>query len=204
LKGRAFLYFASLGLAFMGYEIVLIQKWSLILGYPTYALTVTLCSILFFSGLGSLATTRYADRAAAGLPWLAGTLAVSTVGHGVALGSVSGLLLAQPFAVRIASAVVAMAPLGFCLGAFMPLGLTAVARLERDVARRDDGTGSGSAYVAWAWAVNGFFSVIGSLLATMASMTWGFRVVLFGALTIYLAACLVLRALDLSIAGDRV
>jgi hypothetical protein len=52
--------------------------------------------------------------------------------------------------------------------------------------------------------VNGFFSVIGSLLATMASMTWGFRVVLAGALAIYLGACVVLHALDLSVSGDRV
>jgi hypothetical protein len=202
-KGLALLYFASLGLAFMGVEIVLIQKWSLILGYPTYALTVTLCAILFFSGLGSLATTRYADRSAAGLPWLAAGLTVCTLGHGVVLGWVAGPLLAQPFGVRIATAVAAMAPLGFCLGAFMPLGLAAVARLEREASVRVDGDG-GSAYVAWAWAVNGFFSVIGSLLATMASMTWGFQAVLAGALAIYLGACLVLRALVLSVSGDPV
>jgi len=200
-KSLAFVYFASLGLGFMGIEIVLIQKWSLILGYPTYALTVTLCAILFFSGVGSLATTRYAAGAVRGLPWLAAALAVCTVGHGVAVGSVSGLLLAQPFAVRIASAVLAMAPLGLCLGAFMPLGLMTVARLEREAV---PGDGAGGAYVAWAWAVNGFFSVIGSLLATMASMTWGFRVVLAGALAIYLGACVVLRALDVSVSGDRV
>jgi hypothetical protein len=200
-KGSALVYFGSLGLAFMGIEIVLIQKWSLILGYPTYALTVTLCAILFFSGLGSLATARYAEHVGTAVLWLAGALTLCTVGHGIVLGSVSALLLAQPFAVRIASAVLAMAPLGLCLGAFMPLGLAAVARLERQVTPgTEDAAGT---YVAWAWAVNGFFSVIGSLLATMASMTWGFRAVLFGALAIYLAACLVLRSLSSPIAADR-
>ena len=201
-KSLALLYFGSLGLGFMGIEIVLIQKWSLILGYPTYALTVTLCAILFFSGLGSLATSRYAERAAAAVPWLASALTLCILGHGVVLGSVSGFLLAQPFALRIASAVLAMAPLGLCLGAFMPLGLAAVARLERQVAPAgsDD---AGGAYVAWAWAVNGFFSVIGSLLTTMASMTWGFRAVLFGALAIYLGACLVLRSLASAVVVAR-
>jgi hypothetical protein len=191
-KLPAFLYFASLGLAFMGYEIVLIQKWSLILGYPTYSLTVTLCSMLFFSGVGSLATSRYGERAAASVPWLALALALVTVGHGVVLGAVAGVLLAQPFAVRIAIAVAAMAPLGLCLGAFMPLGLMSVARLE---AAAEPGEQAAGEYVAWAWAVNGFFSVIGSLLATMASMTWGFRVVLTGAFVLYLGAGLLLRLL---------
>ncbi|HWP65054.1 MAG TPA: hypothetical protein VNO26_03965, partial [Candidatus Limnocylindria bacterium] len=200
-KGSALVYFGSLGLAFMGIEIVLIQKWSLILGYPTYALTVTLCAILFFSGLGSLATARYADRAPAAVPWLAALLAVCTIGHGIVLEWVSAALLAQPFAVRIASAALAMAPLGLCLGAFMPLGLTAVARLEQQ-AKPAAGDAAPGAYVAWAWAVNGFFSVIGSLLTTMASMTWGFRAVLAGSLAIYLCACLVLRSLGSTVTAD--
>jgi hypothetical protein len=37
----------------------------------------------------------------------------------------------------------------------------------------------------------------------MASMTWGFRAVLFGALAIYLGACLVLRSLAASVAVAR-
>ena len=46
----------------------------------------------------------------------------------------------------------------------------------------------GEEYVAWAWAVNGFFSVIGSVLTTILSMAVGFRAVQFAALAIYAIA----------------
>ena len=52
-KGRSALYFACLGLGFMFFEITLIQRLTLFLGYPTYSLTVVLFSFLFFAGLGS-------------------------------------------------------------------------------------------------------------------------------------------------------
>jgi hypothetical protein len=67
------------------------------------------------------------------------------------------------------------------LGAFMPLGLAAMASLtpHREVC------------VAWGWAVNGFFSVIGSVLTTVLSMTFGFGTVRFLGLAAYaLAAAL--------------
>ena len=61
---------------------------------------------------------------------------------------------------------------------FMPLGLTRVGSL----------TNHGEEYVAWSWAVNGFFSVIGSVLTTILSMTFGFHAVQFGALVVYALA----------------
>lgn len=68
---------------------------------------------------------------------------------------------------------------------FMPLGLGAVAAL----------TDHPSEYVAWGWAVNGFASVMGSVLTTMLAMTFGFQVVLFVALGVYLVALAALRGL---------
>ena len=52
-------------------------------------------------------------------------------------------------------------------------------------------------YVAWSWAVNGVFSVIGSLLATILSMSFGFRAVLLLALAIYALGALALRSIPL-------
>ena len=51
-------------------------------------------------------------------------------------------------------------------------------------------------YVAWAWAVNGFFSVIGSVLTTILSMAFGFRAVQFAALAIYAIAVVAFMRLD--------
>ena len=44
--------------------------------------------------------------------------------------------------------------------------------------------------MAWAWAVNGFFAVIGSVLTTILSMALGFRTVQFAALAVYAIAVL--------------
>jgi len=53
--------------------------------------------------------------------------------------------------------------------------------------------------VAWGWAVNGFFSVIGSVLTTILSMTFGFRVVLMLGFATYVVAAIALRGI-----GSRV
>jgi hypothetical protein len=78
-------------------------------------------------------------------------------------------------AARIALSVAFLAPLGLCLGAFMPLGLRTIGTL----------TDEREAFVAWAWAVNGFFSVVSSVLATILSMTLGFKAVLLAAAVTY-------------------
>ena len=67
----------------------------------------------------------------------------------------------------------------------MPLGLGAVATLtehERE-------------YVAWGWAVNGFASVVGSVLTTMLAMSYGFSTVLVLGLVVYLVALVTVRGL---------
>ncbi len=61
-KARSALYFAALGLGFIFFEVTLIQRLTLFLGYPTYSLTVTLMSILIFTGIGALLSDRWKDR----------------------------------------------------------------------------------------------------------------------------------------------
>jgi hypothetical protein len=81
---------------------------------------------------------------------------------------------------RIAIALLLIAPLGFVLGMPFPLGLQAA--MQRS-----------SALGAWAWGVNGFFTVIGTVLALMLGMTVGFRMVLLLACGCYLVGLLVIR-----------
>jgi hypothetical protein len=184
-KGRSAVYFACLGLGFMFFEITLIQRLTLFLGYPTYSLTVTLASLLIFTGVGALLSARVKDRAAQALPWLLGAIAALTAFYLFVLPEVTDALLGWPLTARVLVAFVVLAPLGICLGMFMPLGIGAVARL----------TPYQSEYVAWGWAVNGFASVIGSVLTTILAMAFGFHVVLLLALAVYVVALLTLRGL---------
>jgi MFS family permease len=174
-KGSAALYFASLGLGFMFLEIALIQKLTLLLGYPTYSLSVTLAALLVFSGIGSLASSRWATQRRRSLAIVLGLLTTWVLAAHAALPALIDRFVGSADPVRIAVAVLIVGPVGLCLGGFMPLGLRTVAGVS---ARARE-------YVAWAWAVNGFFSVIASILATILGMVIGFRWLLLVALAIY-------------------
>jgi MFS family permease len=164
-------------------------------------LTVTLASILVFTGLGALASKRFAGKTWL-MPVLLAVLAAITVFYEFGLENLSENLLDQSFAIRVIVSLIVLAPLGLCLGMFMPLGLGMVSELSTH----------GDEYVAWSWAINGFFSVIGSVLTTILSMTFGFSVVQFLALGVYAVAALSFTrlarrarkapAIDLSEAAD--
>ena len=174
-KASAGLYFAALGLGFMFIEVCLIQKLALFLGYPSFSLTVTLFSLLLSSGVGSLLSGRYSGRRNRALGFLMGGLTLVILAIQFGFPIISDVFETASLAVRIAVAVLCMAPVGLCLGAFMPIGIGTVSSL----------TAHSQQYVAWAWAVNGFFSVVASVLATMLSMTFGFTWVFWLALVIY-------------------
>jgi hypothetical protein len=177
-KALSFAYFGALGLGFLFFEITLIQRLTLFLGYPTYSLTVTLASLLVFTGVGAWLTGRYEHRRERIIPVLAGAVVVLAVLAGFALPALTDGLLGAPFAVRVLVTVLVLAPLGICLGTFMPVGLRAVSGM----------TDHPQEYVAWGWAVNGFASVIGSVLTTVLAMTYGFDTVLTIAVVVYLCA----------------
>lgn len=185
-KGLSAVYFLGLGLGFMLYEVTLIQRLTLFLGYPTYSLTVTLASLLIFLGLGALWSERLVHRARRLLGPLAAAIVVLGAFYLWGLPPLTDALLDRGLPVRVVTAFVAIAPLGLCLGLFMPFGLGAVAALSPRHARE---------YVAWGWAVNGFASVIGSVLTTILAMNFGFSTVLVVAVMVYGVAIVALRAL---------
>ena len=184
-KRLSALYFALLGLGFIFFEVTLIQRLTLFLGYPTYSLTVTLMAVLVFTGIGAYLSERVKDRPRRAVPVLAAAISGLTLFYLLGLTPLTDALLPWPLAARILVALGVLAPLGLCLGMFMPLGIGVVAGL----------TDSSREYVAWGWAVNGFASVIGSVLSTILAMTFGFGVVLALALALYLAALATLAAL---------
>jgi spermidine synthase len=178
-KGISAVYFAALGLGFMFFEITMIQRLVRFLGYPTYSLTVTLASILVFTGIGALISKRLADRRWL-MPVLLAVLVAITFFYELGLDNLTDSLLDESLAIRVIVSLLVLAPLGLCLGMFMPLGLSLVGKLS---VHADE-------FIAWSWAVNGFFSVIGSVLTTILSMSYGFSTVQYLALVVYSIAAL--------------
>ena len=181
-KRYAGVYFAALGLGFMFFEICIMQQMTLLLGYPTYSLTVTLFSLLIFTGIGSLLTERYGAARNRTLTILLVLLFGLMLWYRVGMDVIVDAFIASPLPLRIVTAVAFVAPLGLVLGALMPIGLATVSALSPYDRQ----------YIAWAWAVNGFFSVMSSILATMLSMTFGFQAVLMIGMGVYAVGILAL------------
>ncbi len=173
--GRYFVYFAGLGLGFIFIEVGAIQKLTLFLGQPVYSLTVTLFSLLVFTGLGSL---LFAGRLSPGdrLAWavplgIALFMAIFLGGSSLFVSHLIGL----PVGVRIALAVLLLCPIGLLLGVPFAYGLRVV-------------TEHHPALTPWAWAINGSMSVVGSILTVIVSMNFGFTAVMCSAVVVYLVA----------------
>jgi hypothetical protein len=164
-------YFLVLGLAFLFVEIAFIQKFTLFLGHPLYAIAVVLASFLVFAGAGSAYSAhmkRPVSIAVAGIVGIAVT-------YLLVLPSLFAWLIGVADPLRILLSVFLIAPLAFFMGMPFPLGLRRVAADAPD-------------FVPWAWGINGFASVVSAVLATLLAIHFGFTVVIALALLLYLVA----------------
>ena len=184
-------YFACIGVGFMLIEIALIQKLALFLGHPAYSLTVTLFSILVFSGLGSLLVDRLSQPSARFVAGCLSAVVVLSIFYAGGLQPLLERIQVQSLVGRAAIAAALLAPGSVLMGMPFP---SMVRRLGGD--RRS--------LISWGWAVNGFASVVASVVAVMISMKWGFTwTLLAGSLCYLLAAGFALRQPSESDPGDQ-
>jgi len=175
--GRPAVYFAALGLAFMLVEIAFIQKFVLFLSHPVYAVAVVLTAFLLFAGLGSRLAGRFRaeGRSCRAVGLAATVIAVLALSYVLALPPAFRHLMGLADAIKIGLSVLLIAPLACAMGMLFPLGLSRLAERTPDL-------------VPWAWALNGFASVVGAVLATLLAIHWGFAVVVIAAVALYLTA----------------
>ncbi len=176
-------YFACLGLAYIFLQISAMQRFGLILGHPTYSISLVMASFLISSGVGSLFSARFSIKhAGRTLRMVAGALLVGTLFYHFALPSITRTVLPMPLLVRAAITVLLIAPLGFFMGMCFPTGI-------RLLAKRDP------AIVAWAYGVNGAASVLGSVITVVLAIAFGFAVVQWFATGLYVVAAALMASL---------
>lgn len=166
-------YFAMLGAGFLLVEVALVGRLMLVLDHSALAFALVLFSLLVFSGLGSALAFRVSWRGALA------ALAVVILLYAGGLSPVLHHLLGYGLPLRIAASGAILAPLGFLMGIGFPRGLGWLAK-ERP------------SWLPMAWGVNGFTSVIGAVLAALASLSWGFSAVLAVGAAAYLVALAVI------------
>ncbi len=186
-RWRVGLYFVLIGFAFLFVEIASIQRFTLFLSHPLYAIAVVLAGFLVFAGLGSGLAARLEHRlktrgGPSALVLAIGAIAILSIAYVFGLPALFEQLMALPDAARIVLSLVLIAPLALFMGMPFPLVL---ARLK---AQAPD-------FVPWAWGINGCASVASAILATLLTMALGARaVVLIAALLYLLAAAILSRA----------
>ena len=170
-RWRVFGYFAALGFAFMFIEMAFIQKFTLLLTHPLYAVAVVLFSFLLFAGIGSRRAERINSRA-----WrpVLGIVLLSVLYLGM-LPSLFELAATLPDPIKILLSAVLIAPLAYCMGMPFPLGMAALAIRN-------------AAGVPWAYGINACASVIGATLATVLAIHFGFSGVVILAIVLYCLA----------------
>lgn len=165
LKPVPFLYFFLIGLGYMTVEVILIQKYSLLIGPSSAALITILTTLLMASGIGSRFAEKIRDQYAfAGIFVL---LLLDVFVFKYLIYAFGGLEMPG----RIAATAVMIFPLGFFMGLPFPKAGARVGEL-----------------VDWGFAVNGVASVIGSAGIILIAITYGFTVSLLIGLVIYLGA----------------
>lgn len=174
--GPLVLYFGAIGLAYLAAEIAAIQQLGLLLGHPVYAVAVVLSAVLISSGLGS----AWSDRWGVARGWAAPlALAGLFIVYAVFLLPLVHQFQSASLPARAMVAFAALAPVAFLMGFPFPLGLRGF-QPEPD-------------RLAWAWAANGFSSVIAAPLAALVALDAGSPALFLVAAAGYAVAALVWR-----------
>jgi hypothetical protein len=168
-------YFSCLGAGFIIIELVYIQKFMQLIGSPLYTYSTVIFTMLVAAGIGSLSSERLGISPKK--RWQIPFIAVVLIGlvtlvcqdwlfdFGLAFGQVGRAFFAS----------LVIFPVGFFLGMCLPLGILAI-----------EGRPQGA--VAWAWGMNGVFTVVGGVGSVLLSLAYGFTVTLIVALALYLLA----------------
>ncbi len=169
-------YFGAIGLGYLAVEIASIQQLSLLLGHPVYAVTAVLGGFLVFSGIGS----AFSDRLATSVGWIPGvSLAACCALYGWFLLDVVHVVQPAGLWLRTLVALLVVAPPALLMGVPFPLGLRLLVGADRG-------------RIAWAWAVNGFASVVAAPLAALVAIEAGSPSVLWLGGALYGGAALVM------------
>jgi spermidine synthase len=190
-KFRTIVYFACLGLGYIMVEVGLIADFILALSNPIVSASVLITGMLVFSGLGSLVSERFLDRARQTMPIIFLTIGALLIGYGLFLDRALDFIGTFNYWLRLVFCFALIFPPAFLMGFPMPTAMTSLARLGKDH------------MFLWAWGINGCFSVIGAALVPILATSYGLSSVLIVSGCAYLLAMMAFFAVLLPLGTQR-
>lgn len=177
LKLRSLVYFSCLGCGFIAIELALIQIFMRPIGFPLHTYSLVLFTLLVGAGFGSLSAKSLGIETNRRwyLPFV-GLLITGGLFQWLHQ-DLFDLILAFPLSIRMLLCAGLLLPVGFFLGMPFPLGILSL-------------EGKGPAAIAWAWGMNGLFTVLGGVGTILLTMAVGFNATIWIALGVYVLACI--------------
>jgi len=175
-------YFSLIGAGFMLTEIAMIQKLSVFLGHPVYALGILLFTVIASTGLGSYISERIPFEKSRSILLLPLGMALVILLFNHLLSGIIARFIVDAIPLKILISIFIVMPMGILMGFFFPTGM----RVVRQIQAED---------TPWYWALNGAFSVLCSAVAIFISIYFGISVNFYIAAACY--ALLVFCLLDL-------
>jgi hypothetical protein len=175
-------YFVCLGAGYILVQIALIQKFMLLLGQPTRALTVIIFSMLLASGAGSYFSSRFVARNQQRLKLVLAIIAILIVELAFVVDPFVRTAATWPMFARIGAIIALIGPAAFFMGMPFPSGLRRLGDWHAPSLR-------------WAWSLNAAASVMGSVGSIVLAIYLGLRTTLLLGGAMYLLALLIVSLL---------
>ncbi|MBU5483120.1 hypothetical protein KQI86_02200 [Clostridium sp. MSJ-11] len=173
---KASIYFAALGMAFMLVEIPLIQKMVLYFGSSSIAFSFVLFSLLVSSGVGSfISGTRIVNKLTAKSPYYILAAGIMIIVNQLGLNTILNLTRDWDTTYKFFVVFFNLFPMGLLMGMAFPSGIQKLCNVKKQ-----------ENIVPLMYGVNGIFSVLGSILAVVISMKFGFNATIYTGAAIYI------------------
>lgn len=163
------LYFAGLGLGYMFVEIALLHELVHYLGHQIFAAAASIGILLISSGLGSLVSGKIKSSSSTRTIIIA-VIVLILLGYAIFLPKILQNTIGYTMLLKFLFTTLLISLPATLMGMPFPLGFNQVASQSKKEA-------------AWAWGINGSFSVIATGLATITAIELGFPALLL------IAAC---------------
>ncbi len=174
-NSRNTLYFSLIGLSFIIVEIILIKIFQLLLGNPSYSISIIIFSLLLSAGMGSYYSEKILKAFRGKMVFVSIFISLTLTIYAFFLFDLIYLVIELPIIARSLISVLLISIPGVPMGIYFPLGVKKVSS--------DDPVMTG-----WAWGANAFATVLGSVVTVIISINWNFTAGLITAAVVYLLA----------------